>query len=125
MSASNPPRVHLLLCDGPSCGLVHESDRLVSNVEGMRAADPEIAAAVRVWSFTCFGLCDDGPNGYVCPAAIAPESVRTAPERPNRRGVATPWPGVQTPSGAGGVQLTGLDESAVERVVREIAKSGS
>ena len=125
MSATDHPRVHLLLCDGPSCGVVHESERLVAHVAAMRTADPAIASAVRVWSFTCFGLCDDGPNGFVCPAAIAPVTVNTAPKRPTPAGVAPAWPAVQIPSGPGAVQLTGLDESEIERVVREIATNGS
>jgi hypothetical protein len=114
-------RTHLLLCDGPSCGVVHESERLVAHVAKLAAEDPDIAASVRVWSFTCFGLCDDGPNGYVCPSAIAPPSANNAPEKPMKPGVAQAWPAVVPPRGPGGEQLTGLDEEAVERVVKGIA----
>jgi hypothetical protein len=100
---------------------VHESERLVAHVAKLAEDDPAIASSVRVWAFTCFGLCDDGPNGFVCPAAIAPPSVNNAPEKPIKNGVAPPWPAVVPPQGPGGVQLTGLDEEVVERVVREIA----
>ena len=58
-------RFQILICDGPSCGVTHDSDRLVDLVESARASDPELASKLEVARFTCFDHCDDGPNLFV------------------------------------------------------------
>jgi (2Fe-2S) ferredoxin len=55
----------ILLCDGPSCGVTHESDRLVRCLRAAIAGDPGLAGRTTLRDFTCFGRCDDGPNVFV------------------------------------------------------------
>ncbi len=55
-------RFQWLVCDGPSCGLTHESDLLKAEIEARIAADPDLKSRVSVVDFTCFGRCDEGPN---------------------------------------------------------------
>lgn len=58
-------RYRLRVCDGPSCGVTHESERLVARLEAAIAGDPDLAARVGVCNYTCYGRCDDGPNMFV------------------------------------------------------------
>ncbi len=55
----------MLVCDGPSCGVTHESELLVERLRKVIVRDPDLAARVTVCSYTCFGHCDDGPNMFV------------------------------------------------------------
>lgn len=55
----------LRVCDGPSCGVTHESERLVDLIEEKIKADPALEGKVGVCSYTCFGRCEDGPNMFV------------------------------------------------------------
>lgn len=65
MSESNQPQYRIHLCDGPSCGITHESDRLADQLRAAIAADPSLRERVEVCAYTCFGRCDDGPNMFV------------------------------------------------------------
>ena len=68
MSNSTPPNSRLFqlrVCDGPSCGVTHESERLVESAEAKIDADPKLKGRVGVCSYTCFGRCEDGPNVFV------------------------------------------------------------
>lgn len=58
-------RYQILVCDGPSCGVAHESVRLKARLEQVLGGRPDLAARVSVCDFTCFGRCDDGPNLFV------------------------------------------------------------
>jgi (2Fe-2S) ferredoxin len=58
-------RLQLLICDGPSCGITHESECLKERIESKLADDPELAERVTILDFTCFGRCDEGPNMLV------------------------------------------------------------
>jgi len=58
-------RFQILVCDGPSCGVTHDSDRLVDFIEAARKSDPELRSKLEVLRYTCFDHCDDGPNLYV------------------------------------------------------------
>jgi (2Fe-2S) ferredoxin len=58
-------RFCLRVCDGPSCGVTHESERLVALLEREIAASDDLRARVCVVAYTCFGRCDDGPNMFV------------------------------------------------------------
>jgi (2Fe-2S) ferredoxin len=68
MSESTPPKSRLYqlrVCDGPSCGVTHESEVLVEIAEQVIEGDPELKGRVGVCSYTCFGRCEDGPNLFV------------------------------------------------------------
>ena len=58
-------RFQILVCDGPSCGVTHESDRLLDCLRAGIDRDPSLANRVALASYTCFGRCDDGPNLFV------------------------------------------------------------
>jgi (2Fe-2S) ferredoxin len=60
-----PRRYCLLVCDGPSCGVTHDSDRLFELARRTAEAEPGLRAKVTVRNYTCFGRCDDGPNTFV------------------------------------------------------------
>lgn len=65
MTGSGPRRFVLRVCDGPSCGVTHESERLVDLLRAEISADPALVQRVSVCSYTCYGRCDDGPNMFV------------------------------------------------------------
>ncbi|MCA9714627.1 MAG: (2Fe-2S) ferredoxin domain-containing protein [Myxococcales bacterium] len=56
-------RFQLCVCDGPSCGL--SSGPLRERLAARVAADPDLAARVRVYDYGCFGRCGEGPNLFV------------------------------------------------------------
>ena len=58
-------RLQILVCDGPSCGITHESDVLKALLVARVAADPDLAARVHVVDYMCFGRCSEGPNMFV------------------------------------------------------------
>ncbi len=60
-----PLRFQLLICDGPSCGITHDSACLKERVEAKLASDPALGERATVLDFTCFGRCDEGPNMLV------------------------------------------------------------
>lgn len=64
MSSDTPRarRFQILVCDGPSCGVTHESQHLKARIMSQRDSDPALAARVSCVDFTCFGFCDEGPN---------------------------------------------------------------
>lgn len=62
---SEQPRFQVLVCDGPSCGLCHDSAKLVEHMEGHVDASPALKGRVDVTNLTCFGRCDEGPNMLV------------------------------------------------------------
>lgn len=73
------PRFQLRVCDGPSCGVTHESERLVACAQALIDADASLRARVGVSNYTCFGRCDEGPNVFV--EALAPgEEPEEEPE---------------------------------------------
>ena len=59
------PRLQILVCDGPSCGVTHESERLSALFEAGVRADPRLHGRVHVATYGCFGRCSEGPNVYV------------------------------------------------------------
>lgn len=67
-------RFHLLVCDGPSCGVTHESDTLVECIHKTLAESPDAAARTTVGRYTCYGRCDDGPNMFVWELADGEEA---------------------------------------------------
>ena len=58
-------RYCLLVCDGPSCGVTHDSDRLLDLARRTIAGDAGLRDKATVRNYTCFGRCDDGPNTFV------------------------------------------------------------
>ncbi len=58
-------KFQILICDGPSCGVTHDSDQLVECARAHLADRPDLAAGVELVRFTCFDHCDDGPNLFV------------------------------------------------------------
>ncbi|MFY0541816.1 hypothetical protein [Nannocystis pusilla] len=56
------PRFQILVCDGPSCGITHESDRLVTLLKAGIAADPGLKTRCYVAAYNCFGRCSEGPT---------------------------------------------------------------
>lgn len=58
-------RYQIHVCDGPSCGVTHDSDALVDRLKGQIAASPTLKDRVGVRCYTCFGRCDEGPNLFV------------------------------------------------------------
>ena len=69
MTATERPRsshrFQILLCEGPSCGITHESECLKHHLEGKIAADPDLKSRVHVFDYMCFGRCSEGPNLFV------------------------------------------------------------
>lgn len=69
MSAPESPaprqRLQILVCDGPSCGITHESELLKQQLVDGVAADPALQGRVHVIDYMCFGRCSDGPNMFV------------------------------------------------------------
>ncbi len=68
MTDPTPPNSQLFqlrVCDGPSCGVTHESERLVDFAQAKIDADPALKGRVGVCIYTCFGRCEDGPNMFV------------------------------------------------------------
>ena len=71
MSAPEPPatrtrqRFQILVCDGPSCGITHESETLKHQLAARVAADPALQGRVDVVDYMCFGRCSEGPNMFV------------------------------------------------------------
>lgn len=64
-------RFALHVCDGPSCGVTHESERLVACLQREIERRPDLRDRVAVNIYTCFGRCEDGPNMFVRQAASA------------------------------------------------------
>jgi len=68
MSAPEPrtrQRFQILVCDGPSCGITHESETLKHLLAARVAADPALHGRVHVVDYMCFGRCSEGPNMFV------------------------------------------------------------
>jgi NADH:ubiquinone oxidoreductase subunit E len=67
MSTSPPSfrKFSIWVCDGPSCGITHESERLVELLERRIGSDADLSSRVSVHNYTCYGRCDDGPNMFV------------------------------------------------------------
>lgn len=59
------PRLQILVCDGPSCGVTHESELLKELLAARVADDPELRGRVHVVDYMCFGRCSEGPNLFV------------------------------------------------------------
>jgi (2Fe-2S) ferredoxin len=64
-------RFQILVCEGPSCGITHESERLVALLKERIAANPDLKSRVYCAIYDCFGRCSEGPNMFVRP--LAPE----------------------------------------------------
>ena len=58
-------RFQILVCDGPSCGVCHDSEALRDHIARRLDAEPQLQGRVFVTNLTCFGRCDDGPNTFV------------------------------------------------------------
>ena len=69
MTATERPRsshrFQILLCEGPSCGITHESECLKHHLAGKIAADADLHGRVTVIDYMCFGRCSEGPNLFV------------------------------------------------------------
>lgn len=69
MTESSPPRTsqrfQILVCEGPSCGLTHESEVLRDRMRAQVNADQDLKARVHVIDYNCFGRCSEGPNMFV------------------------------------------------------------
>lgn len=82
MTAPEPPaprtslRFQILVCDGPSCGITHESDILKAQLAARVAADPGLEGRVHVVDYMCFGRCSEGPNMFV--RRLGPNEAPTA-----------------------------------------------
>ena len=59
------PRLQILICDGPSCGLCFGSEALLDHAQARIAASESMRGRVHAIPFTCFGRCDEGPNMMV------------------------------------------------------------
>lgn len=62
---TEPKRFQLLICDGPSCGITHDSACLKEHIEKKLAEKEGVEGRVTLLDFTCFGRCDEGPNMLV------------------------------------------------------------
>lgn len=113
------PRFHLLVCDGPSCGVSYESERLVAHLAKLQEKEPALRDAAGVWSYSCFGLCEQGPNVYVCPAQKT--RVLAGPKKPN-----APWmaPGRLPSRADGGALYSNVDERLAEHILRQHCGEG-
>ncbi|WAS97705.1 (2Fe-2S) ferredoxin domain-containing protein [Nannocystis punicea] len=100
-------RFQILVCDGPSCGITHESDRLVTLLKAGIAADQELKARCHVVAYNCFGRCSEGPNMFVRPLA------------PNEKGEVEP----REVSGPG--FYPGVDEEKATRILEQHAGEGT
>lgn len=66
--STSPPSARtfrIWVCDGPSCGITHESERLVARLQKAIGDDADLSRRVAVHAYTCYGRCDDGPNMFV------------------------------------------------------------
>lgn len=109
---ASPPRSQrfsLRICDGPSCGLSHDSDRLAAHVRGVIARDPELASRVSVAALSCFGRCDEGPNCFF--QALGPHDDPTDEPEPEV---------LETQRGF----YPGVDRDSLTRIVTEHGRSG-
>ena len=59
------PRLQILVCDGPSCGVTYESELLKELIERRVAGDETLRARCSVVDYNCFGRCSEGPNIFV------------------------------------------------------------
>lgn len=99
-------RLQILVCEGPSCGLTYESERLRELLQARVAADPELRRRVHVVVYNCFGRCSEGPNMFVRPLA-AGENGDVEPRDVRGRGF---YPGV--------------DEAKVVKILEQHARDG-
>ncbi len=58
-------RYQIHVCDGPSCGVTHDSEKLVDHLKASIDRDPALRERVGVRCYTCYGRCDEGPNMFV------------------------------------------------------------
>ena len=103
-------RLQILVCDGPSCGITHESDQLVEHIEARLAADASLNGRVFVTNLTCFGRCDEGPNLLIRPLGDG-EDAHEEPE-------------FELLDGVEGLYI-GMDEARVDRVLTEHCGGGT
>lgn len=99
-------RFQILVCEGPSCGLTHESERLTALLQARVAEDPALEPRVHVVVYNCFGRCDEGPNMFVRPLAPGEDGD----EEPREV--------------AGKGFYPGMDESKAERMLAEHVGEG-
>ena len=106
---STKPRLQILVCDGPSCGVTHESELLKELIAGRLAADADLRKRCVIVDYGCFGRCSEGPNMFVRELAKGEEAEREPDpdELEIQRGF---YPSV--------------DAAKVERVVREHCARG-
>jgi (2Fe-2S) ferredoxin len=97
-------RFQILVCDGPSCGVCHGSERLVEHIVGRVESDPALRERVEVCNLTCFGRCDDGPNMLVRELAEGEEGSLEPP--------------IEKLEGVRGLYL-GMDETRIDRMLDE------
>ena len=83
-------RFQILVCDGPSCGITHESERFVALLRARIAADPELRPRVHVAVAPGNGFGEHG-EGYVRVGLLTEESrLAEAAERIVRLGLFSP-----------------------------------
>lgn len=100
-------RFQILLCEGPSCGITHESERLRAVLQARLAADPALGSRVHLVVYDCFGRCGEGPNMFVRPLAPGEDGDREPREV------------------AGRGFYTGCTEAKVARILDEHAGRGA
>jgi (2Fe-2S) ferredoxin len=58
-------RFQILICDGPSCGVQHESDLFKERLEQELSGDAALGERATICDYTCFGRCEEGPNMFI------------------------------------------------------------
>jgi (2Fe-2S) ferredoxin len=98
-------KFQVLICDGPNCGVIHESDRLVTCAKQELAKSG--ATNVEIANFTCFDHCDAGPNLFVRKREPGDDAEPDSSVFRSQRGM-----------------YEGMDEAKVLRVLREHCATG-
>jgi (2Fe-2S) ferredoxin len=102
-------RFQILVCDGPSCGVCHGSERLVEYIQANVDNQAGLRGRVEVCNLTCFGRCDDGPNMLVREMAEGEEGSLEPP--------------LEKLEGVRGLYL-GMNEAKIDRMLDEHCGEG-
>ncbi len=70
------PRLQILVCDGPSCGVTYESELLKELIAGRLAADDDLKKRCVIVDYGCFGRCSEGPNMFIRELAKGEDAER-------------------------------------------------
>jgi len=103
------PRLQILVCDGPSCGVTYESELLKELIAGRLAADDDLQRRCVIVDYGCFGRCSEGPNMFIRELASGEDAEREPdPDE------------LETPRGF----YPSMDAAKVERIVTEHCSRG-